>query len=197
MNKVVAIVDRFRERAALNLAFVGMTAVLGFLAWLGSSHLQNQLRQIAEYTAEREWMLEQEGELRATSVALHERLTSVKAVLDTLQAKLPPIPEESQFLHELSQLAAESGVSLSEFRPGGVTKRPNCKEIDLRMRGTGEYASVCRWLDSLDDVPRFVRIANITFSGPSTPGGDCIVDVELDLLFGLEAPPQLAAAVKP
>lgn len=197
MNRIATVVARFRERAALNMAFIGMTAALGFVAWLGISYLKTHLKQIVETTAERESMLQQEASLRASSLALKEELHSAKSVLEELQTKFPQIPEESQFLHALSERAAEAGVSFGEYRPGGVTKRPDCKEIDLRLRGTGKYASICRWLDSLGNVPRFVRIANITFAGPATAGGDCIVDIELDLLFGLSTQPQLAAAVKP
>jgi Tfp pilus assembly protein PilO len=197
MNSLNTLIKRFREKAALNMTFIGMTAALCFLAWLGNSYLQSRLKDIARCTAERESMLERKEALQTSSRQLKEKLGSVKAVLATLQAKLPPIPEESQFLQELSKRASAAEVSLSEFRPGGITKRPDCKEIELRLRATGQYPAVCRWLNSLGEVPRFVRISNITFAGPPTPGGSCIVDIQLNLLFGLIAQPELAAVVKP
>lgn len=197
MNSFATMMNRFRERAALDLGFIGVTGLLCFLGWLGHSYLQSSLKEMDESIAERTLMLGRREALLDVSLQLEEKLRGETEVLKALQAKFPQIPEESQFLQALSLRAAEVGVRLGEFRPGGIIKGKDCMEMELRLRSTGQYAGVCRWLDSLTDVPRFVRVSNISLAGPSTPGGDCVLEIQLNLLFGLSNQPQLAAVVKP
>lgn len=197
MNHLRIFIIRFRERAALDLGFIGFTGLLCFLAWLGNSFLQNSLQEIDEGIVERSLMLGRQKALQDVSLQLENKLKVETAVLRALQSKFPEIPEESQFLQALSERASDMGIRLGEFRPGGIIKGKDCMEIELRLRSTGQYSSVCRWLDSLTDVPRFVRVSNIALTGPSTPGGDCVLDIQLNLLFGLSNQPQIAAVVKP
>lgn len=197
MNKLAAIIDRISRDAALNVAFVGMTVALIFVSWLGIAYMQSTLYELERNIAKREAMLERGHDFHASSQRLKEQLHSVKSTLHSLQAKLPDTPEESQFLRELSERAMETGVSLSDFRPGGVAQRPHCKDIELRLRGAGPYANICRWIDGFDDLPRLVRISQITIAGPATTGEDCHVDIQLSLVFGTSAQQPLAASVKP
>ena len=197
MNALHKLVDRVGRDTALNMAFVGMTILLSLLAWSGIAYLQSSLNGVERNIAKREALLERGEDFQASSRRLKEQLASVLETLTALQAKLPDTPDESQFLHELSERALATGVSLSDFRPGAITQRPNCKDIDLRLRGTGSYASVCRWLDQLRDLPRLIRISHVAISGPSAAGGDCLIDLQLNLVFGVNAQPALAASVKP
>ena len=197
MNLLSAIVARLGRSAALNLAFVGMTLMLTVAAWLGIACLQSQLGELERDIAQRMSMLENHDQLHSESQRLKGQIASVKQTLQSLHAKLPESPEESQFLSQLSECAMDTGMSLSDFRPGGITERPNSKDIDLRLRGTGSYASVCRWLDGLNKLPRIVRISHVAIAGPTMPGGDCLLDIQLSLVFGVTAQPHLAASVKP
>jgi Tfp pilus assembly protein PilO len=197
MKKLAAAIERFSRDAALNMTFVGMTIVLILLAWLGIGYLQKNLNQLERDITKRQAMLERGAQFQASSSRLKQQLTAIESTLEDLQAKLPNTPEETQFLHELSECATATGVSLSDFRPGGVTQRPNCKDMDLRLRGTGPYASVCVWVSRLRDLPRLVRISHVTITGPATPGGDCLIDLQLSLVFGVTAQAPLASTVKP
>ena len=196
MNLLSTIVARLGRTAALNLAFVGMTFMLTLVAWLGIAFLQSKVNRLEQDIAERMSMLEHGDQLGIDSQRVKQQIASVKVALQSLYAKLPESPEESQFLHQLSECALETGVSLSDFRPGGITERPNCKDIDLRLRGTGSYASVCRWLDRLNNLPRVVRISHVAIAGPTMAGEDCMIDLQLNLVFGVSAQPPLAALVK-
>ena len=193
--KMPSLIDRVSRDATLNITFVGMTIALIFLAWLGVAYMHGSLNALERNIVKRQTMLERAKDFQASSIRIKEQLKSVKSELSDLQAKLPENPEESQFLRELSERASATGVSLSDFRPGGVSQRPHCKDIELRLRGTGSYASICRWLDRLRDVPRIMRISHVTISGPSAADADCLIDLQLSLVFGVNASPTLAATV--
>src|SRR5690349_9059100 len=115
MNKIFAAFGRLSRDAALNVTFVGMTIVLSLLAWLGIAFLQQSLNELERDITKREALLEHADGFRTSSLSLKEDLRAVEAKLQALQAKLPDTPEESQLLHELSERALATGVSLSDF----------------------------------------------------------------------------------
>ncbi|MGN6135999.1 MAG: type 4a pilus biogenesis protein PilO [Aureliella sp.] len=196
MNAIQELINRLGRDTALNVAFVGMTLVLGLAAWLAIATLQSQYSELDRDIAKRESLLERSPDFKDSSMKLKQQLQETRQLLSDLEAKLPETPEESQFLHALSERAQATGVSLSDFRPGAVAQRSNCKDIDLKLRGTGSYASVCRWLDELRHLPRFARITHVTIAAPTAPGGDCLIDLQLNLVFGVHAQNTLASLVK-
>lgn len=172
------------QRLTLTAAFVGMTVLISVLTYWGTTLLKGELSALDQQIAERQSLLLSAEQLSQDAQLLEQELSSAKQSLQQLQVMLPEIAEESQFLHQLSELAVDHQVALGDFRPGGTTQATHCKEIELKLRGTGQYSSLCRWLFSLQTLPRFIRISQISLLGSATPGGQCVLDVELKLLHG-------------
>lgn len=170
--------------AALNAACASVAAIIGISGYLATCGLQSKLASANASMDERIAMLRNAAELGAAAQSLHSETTSARSQVETLQARLPKGPDETQFLQELSLLAANAHLELSEFRPGSVLDRGTYKEIDLRIRARAPYSNLCQFLAELSEVPRFFRVAQFTLTAPSEHGGDCDCDLQVYLAFG-------------
>jgi Tfp pilus assembly protein PilO len=187
---------RLGSVTALRCGFAGFTIVVVVVTWLGIVGIRKKVADVEEVSSAHQSLLEQERSLYDSSVKLEQDILVLEKTIRAIREKLPDDPDETHFLEELSQLATAAGFSIAYFRPGVVSQRKNYQEITLQLRGAGTYASVARWLHSLRDIPRILRISDLNISAPSQPGGSCSVDIRIDLLFGLSAEQPIASKVK-
>lgn len=187
MNRLLHLHSPAHQTAALHLAFIFVSVLLACGVWLLSCCSRSYFDKLSADVFQHDALLARQQELSNLSVSVSEELVNVTATLQQLRSKFPNVPEESAFLQQLSERATDNKVLLGEFRPGSTSKRSNCKEIDLKLRATGRYADICRWLDSFESLPRLVNVSQFSLTGPAAPGGDCVVDVQLSLLFGLDS----------
>jgi Tfp pilus assembly protein PilO len=185
MNIASSKVERLDRIVALRLGFAGITTLAVLLTWLGIAYLQRKVGEVETDAAAHRELMQHDQSLQASVHKLNNNILTLQQAIESVQVKLPASAEETQFLQQLSERATATGVALGEFRPGSVTNRRNHKEIELRLRGTGTYAAVARWLHSLRDIPRIVRIADLNITAPTQPGGNCTAEIRIDLLFGL------------
>ena len=196
MMSLPVLFRRFDRGSVMSLCFLGISAALGIALWFGIAGLQSMLNDAQRSVDESLALLEQQSEYQSSTGALVNQLRSLQERFQSLRTKLPETAEESEFLNQLSEMAVATGVTISDFRPGGVSKRTDCKSLELKVRGTASYASLCRWLARLTDLPRVVRVSQLSVSGPSTQGGDCAIDIQLDLVFGIDTTKQSLSKVK-
>jgi Tfp pilus assembly protein PilO len=187
---------RFGSVTGLRFGFAGVTTLVVLVTWFGIVGIRQRISDIERIASAHQSLLEQEQSLHDNSVKLDQDILALERTIQSLREKLPDNADETHFLQELSQRATAVGVSLGEFRPGGVSQRKNCKEIELQLRGTGTYASVARWLHSLREIPRILRLSDLSISAPSQPGGDCSIDIRIGLMFGLSQEQIIASKVK-
>ncbi len=180
----------------LQLGFAGVTAGFAFFVWLGMTGIQKKIAEIECSSSDYTSLLEQEHTTRVSANELNEQVRSLEQTVRLFRGKLPSVADETQFLQQISEGAKAEGVSLGDFRPGGVATQKNCKAMELRLRGTGTYASLARWLHGFRDLPRMFQLSELTIVAPSVQGGDCSIDLRIDLLFGLSTEPLIASAVK-
>ena len=117
---------------------------------------------------------------------MQDERSTIDAEVAGLLAKLPEREDEGTFLQQLSDLAARHDVSLSEFRPGGRVQLDDHREIELRLKCSGKYSDLCHWLAGVQQLPRMSRVSQLTVNAPRTANGDCSLDCQLNLLFGLK-----------
>lgn len=173
-------------------------SVLIFTAgWLMAMGLQHQARRIGQRHDQGVALYRQTETLRTKHDELKATLAMTRQQVQILQARLPDAPGETTFMQQLSGLAAESGIEISDFRPGSVADRVTCKEMELRFRASGKYAGICRLLAGLRDMPRAVRVSQLTVAAPMERGGDCTIDCQVGLPFGRNEPTPIRTAVNP
>jgi len=127
-------------------------------------------------------------QVRADREAATKQVESLNATLADLKSRLPSSPKEAEFLSQLSTLAERSGVRLKNFRPGQIAQGGLVHTCEVQVSLIGPFASVCRLLDGLAEVPRFLSIARMTFTGPPSAGEACNADLTIRLCFA--APPE-------
>ena len=171
------------------LLFAGITVALALGNWAVIAWLQSQQQQTDSRIADSQSLLGRTREVHAHYRHWQAQTKLARQTVENLAAKMPASPQESQFLHELSQMAATNQVTLSDFRRGNIADLKEFKEIELRVRGTGTYAGLCRWLTGLEGLPRNVRVSQMTLSAPATAGGNCSVELDLHLRYGLSRTP--------
>ncbi len=196
MNRLVSSCDRLLSTVIIHLTCVSLTAGLACLGWLLVNHMQLQQADIVQRTAECHSLLRHAHDMHRAAGQLQEDTAAIQQALSTLRAKWPDTADETTFLQLVSQLAADHGVSVSDYRPGGVAKHAEFHEIELRLSGSGPYAGLCRWLVGLNELPRVVRLSQLTIVAPTVPGGDCAVDIHLQLMFGLDPATRLVGVTK-
>ncbi len=169
-----------------------LTLTLVAAGWLVSMGIHRQvLAAENQEIAERE-LLEEAAQFEATQHSLLEELGHLQKQISLLQDTLPDSPNEAAYLSQLSVLASHCDVTMSDFRPGSVLTQPQFKEIELRLRCSGTYANLCRWFAGLKSLPRIARISHVNIAAPAGPELTCAVDLQLNLVFAVQASTQLA-----
>ena len=178
------------------LLFAGITVALALGNWAVIAWLQDQQQQTDNRVADSHSLLRRAREVHASHRHWQAQTKVARQTVENLAAKMPASPQESQFLHELSEMAATNQVTLSDFRRGNIADYKEFKEIELRVRGAGTYAGLCRWLTGLEGLPRTVRVSQMTLSAPATAGGHCSVELDLHLRYGLNRKPVSTGAAR-
>ena len=109
-----------------------------------------------------------ESEARLVTQRLKETQTRYEEAL----RRVPGDTHESEFLSQLSTLAADTQLVIREFRPGSVTHRKTYNEVEIRLSAEGSYSHLCRFLAGLEGLPRLcnVRSLNVSGTGSSVEG---------------------------
>lgn len=128
-------------------------------------------------------LLARAEQVRAERESAARQLESLQGELADLKSRIPATPNEAEFLAQLSKLAERSGVRLKNFRPGQVTAAGAVKTCDVQLSLVGSFGSICKLLDGLDEVPRFLSVARLNLTGPPSNGDTCTADVTISLCF--------------
>lgn len=180
-------VDKFRQfdiwlNAGLGLATLAGLSIGCFLV-LGP--IQNQMQSVrAEAVGYRD-LIQRASEVANRKQKLTLELEKSRQTADELAQRIPAAPRESDFLHQISHLANRSGLEVTDYHPGGIEKRENHEEMEVRVDTRGEYEPLCRFLKEIDALPRLCRLTEMDIS---TDAKDS--KLKADLLFRIYfAPP--------
>jgi Tfp pilus assembly protein PilO len=99
---------------------------------------------------------------------------------------VPEEPLEAEFLSQAAAAAAQVGLKIRDYRPGVVSARENCSQMEIQLSCAGQYASLCRFLERLASLDRLWRIthAEIAAAGPE----GCTINTTMVIFFGLKKP---------
>jgi Tfp pilus assembly protein PilO len=104
-------------------------------------------------------------------------------------------------LHEITALAAQSGLRIGAIEPSPQTGEGLEAERPLRFRAEGSFSEIQRFLDALEGLPRLVVPSNVQIRSGTTPSlaMDTTLRVFEDLppVARAEGPPRDPLAVDP
>ena len=117
---------------------------------------------------------------RAQRDALQKRAQAVHDEIRMVLEQIPDSERESDFLAQLTDLADRVGLSILDFRPGATVERRDFSERIVDVAAEGNYASICRFLNELDGLPRLCSVVRMEVrggGGESTGGGASLVSL--------------------
>lgn len=190
MEQLYAMGRSVPVESLLKLGGVLVTLVIGITGWSGAAVLRERIVYLEQYRQQEMALLERSREIHANHDLLTQQCEAVEESVKVLRDRLPSAPEETQFLQQISDLAERTNLELHDFRPGGLADRKDFKDIELHIRAAGDYASLCRFVAGIQDLPRSVHIGQLAIASPNEAGGPCSIDMRLQLAFGLSADKQ-------
>jgi Tfp pilus assembly protein PilO len=146
--------------------------------WLGRECASSEARRRDDMA-----VLARAEQIRADRETAALQLSSLNDQLADIKSRLPPSPKEAEFLSQVSSLAEHSGVRLKNFRPGQTTNAGSVNACEVQLSLVGSFASICKLLNGLAGVPRFLSVARLTLAGPQTAGDACMADLTINLCF--------------
>lgn len=75
---------------------------------------------------------------------------------------LPDNPDVSNFLLQVEELAAQSGLQLSYLKPGKIDNKQGYREIIIDFSVKGDFSGIMNFLHKTENLPRFVSITTIS-----------------------------------
>jgi Tfp pilus assembly protein PilO len=106
-----------------------------------------------------------------------------------LLSRIPPEAQVSDFLTMLTEFAGQSGLKVEFFNPGVSRAQARFEEVDIDLQATGDYASVCGFLNGLKTMPRICNISKLEISAQTQIPDQYTVTFNLRILYNFDDSP--------
>ncbi len=123
--------------------------------------------------------------IRREHARASRQLKSVTERLEQLRSRVPEDAEAGEFLRQVTQIAAEQHVAISDFQPERIADKDGYMEMEVTLTGKGDYRAICSFFDQLGKLPRLSKVKNLTLSTGNTPD-EYPMKATLVIYFGLE-----------
>ena len=114
-----------------------------------------------------------------------ETLSDVKARIAEVQRRVPRDADAGAFLKELTELASAEQLAIKDFQPDKPQSRNGYAEMEVTLKGSGSYASICKFVDRLSKLKRLSKVKNLSLSAGGE-ANDYPMTATLVIYFGLK-----------
>jgi type IV pilus assembly protein PilO len=142
--------------------------------------------------------------VQAIADKLPELQREVKALSVALRETTAALPEEKDpqdVLRSLHDIAAESSLDISSFKPGAIVEKTQYSEWPIQLGFEGSYHDLGRFFDRLAAMARLVSVSDLNIKTKVKPDGHGTITVTClatTFVFRQEsAEPQPASAPAP
>jgi Tfp pilus assembly protein PilO len=97
---------------------------------------------------------------RNVSQKLHEVTTRIAKV----QRRVPQEADAGEFLKEVTRLAGTEQLSIKDFHPLQPEDRNGYAQLQVTLKGSGSYASICTFVDKLAKLNRLSKIKDLSLT---------------------------------
>ena len=160
--------------AALVLVGVAVSASCGFA-------LRKQMPLLERATGEEQALMaefESKQRLAANFDAYHEQLAEIERSFGAMLRQLPGRTEVPNLLDDISQTGQAAGLAELLFQPGEEVQRDFYAELPIRMRLSGSYHELGRFVSDVAALPRIVTLHDMAIEPADDPDVDeLILDV--------------------
>jgi Tfp pilus assembly protein PilO len=113
------------------------------------------------------------------------KLAEVSERIAKVRQRVPQHQEAGEFLKEVTRIAGEEQLKLTNFQPGAPTERSGYSEMEVTLSGEGNFASVCSFFDRLMKLNRLSKVKTMSLSARD-PQTEYPLEVTLVIYFGLQ-----------
>jgi Tfp pilus assembly protein PilO len=153
-------------RIALHLAglavALGIALVAGLVVYKPLHAEEARVRNLTTWT---EKFMGSKDEVLHGSDELEKRRLESEILFAESMTRIPETAQKTEFLAQLSGLAADTGLKIHEFRPGDEIDRKTHRELSIHVTAEASYASLCRFLAGLEKVERLTQLTALQVNG--------------------------------
>ncbi len=120
-------------------------------------------------------------------IRLKGELVKLEASAEAARQRIPETPQEAEFLAQISEAANEKGLVIQNFTRGDVKVLETHSQLQVRLTGEGDYASICGFFEKMANLSRVATVSDMSLSIPAN--SDIYpLDMTLTLYFGARTP---------
>lgn len=194
----MVIFDEEMRRFGRLLHLAGLLAtVLGAAAGYSLVHAPS-IDEIASTSAqivELELLIQNAPILRKEHRRVSEKVAEVTTRIAKVQRRVPRDADAGEFLKQVTQLASDEHFAIKDFTPSKPQSRNGYEEMQVTLKGSGSYASICRFMDRLSKLQRLSKVKDLSVSAGGD-AGEYPMTATLVIYFGLRGK-EARAAISP
>lgn len=128
--------------------------------------LTHHTKQNGIRIAELEEQLTSSRDVRSQQQSLSDTLRELEQRAETIRQRIPDQSHEAEFLNQVAQAAQARGLTIQNYTRGDVTVTATHSQLDIRLVGAGDYASICGFLEELTRLPRVATVQQLNVTVP-------------------------------
>jgi Tfp pilus assembly protein PilO len=101
--------------------------------------------------------------------ATKQRLAKLTAAADRTRRRMPKELSAGDFVEQATRLAAELGLTVEQCQTGPPQVHDSHATIEVSCRLIGSYASMCRYLAAIDQLPQISNVWRLELTRGSDP----------------------------
>lgn len=115
----------------------------------------------------------------ASLARFKQEAQALRAKLEAAKERLPSEKEIPALYRQVSDLAFQSGLSVSLFQPKDLATRDIYQEVPVSISAEAGYHQLGSFFDRLSQLPRIVNLTGLKLSGIARPTGTVRADLIL------------------
>jgi Tfp pilus assembly protein PilO len=158
----------------------------------GATYFQFNAVQTAKAdVAALEGKVPSQKELERSLADSRTKLTEYQAKLAHLEGSVPDVAYIPTLMKELELIGFADGIKVTGVRPAPVVAAPpqategkkkekkDYSEVEIEVKGRGQYDSVKRFLDSLQKFPKVIAVKTVSLTPMRESGGGSTSSIEV------------------
>ena len=93
---------------------------------------------------------------------VNEHLVSLHETIAQVRRHVPRTASEGSFLADVTRIAEQEGLRITDYRRGRSVSEATHSRIDLGLKCLGTYEGLCRFLNQLEQLPRVSTVTQLT-----------------------------------
>jgi Tfp pilus assembly protein PilO len=116
---------------------------------------------------------------------LSERLKKLSAAARDVRHRMPKTISASEFVDQASRLAETLGLNIEKVQAADPQQHETYATINVSCLLRGSYASICRFLAAVDQLPQLSKVSQLDLTR-ATDSGDYPLEVTFQLYYQVD-----------